>query len=155
MNTTLLNVFKEFLQLSYIPSKKFIEKDILIDNYIICRYTNSGYNFIYLYNGSCFKISRDWRDIFSSFNVYVGDRLDYLTPSEKNNKVESIIYLMTELSMYLDRSMNGIPGQKVLDILGELSLISTDNFRDWCKKETNIDLGPLVFESLGNNNLKI
>jgi hypothetical protein len=154
MNATLLDIFKEFLQLSYIPSKKLIEKDVQIDDYIICRYTNSGYKFIYLYNGSCFKIPREWRDIFSSFNVYVGNRLDYLVFSEENNKVESVIYLMTELSMYLDRSMNGISGQKVLDNLGELSLISTDNFRDWCKKETNIDLGPLVFESLGSN-LKI
>ena len=154
MKTTLTEIFKEFLELSYSPSKTILEKDVQVDNYIICRYCNSGYKIIYLYNGSCFYIPNDWRDIFSSFNVYVGNRLDYLTPSEKNNEAESIIYLMTELSMYLDRSMSGISGQKVLDILGELSLIGTWNFREWCKKETNIELGPLVFESLGNN-LKI
>ena len=154
MSTTLLEVFKEFLQLSYIPSKKLSEKDVNIDNYIICRYYNSGYRIIYLYNGSCFNIPRDWRDIFSSFNVYVGSRFEYLKPSAVDNKLESIIYLMTELSMYLDRSMNGISGQKILDVLGELSFISTEKFRDWCKKEANIDLGPLVFESLGSN-LKI
>lgn len=151
MSTTLLDIFKEFIQLSYVPSKNLFEKDVQIDNYIICRYTKFGYKIIYLYNGSCFCIPREWRDIFSSFNVYVGSRLEYLTSSDTSNKIESVIYLMTELSMYLDRYMNGIQGQKVLDILGELSLISTDFFRDWCKKEANIDLGPLVFESLGNN----
>ena len=154
MKITLLELFKEFLQLSYTPSKVLINKDVLIDNYIICRYNNFGYEIIYLYNGSCFRISRDWRDIFSSFNTYIGSRFEYISKSEETNNIESIIYLMTELSIYLDRGMNGISGQKILDILGELSLISTEFFRDWCKKEANIDLGPLVFESLGNN-LKI
>ena len=58
---------------------------------------------------------------------------------------------MTNLFIRLDRSFINTPGQEVLDILGELSLISTDIFRVWCKDELKIELEPLEFISIGNN----
>jgi hypothetical protein len=93
-----------------------------------------------------------WGDIFSSFNVYLGDRVDYLTESDKNlSKVEQVIKKMTNLFIRLDRSFKDVPGQEVLDILGDLSLISTDDFRVWCKDELNVELRPLKFTSINNN----
>lgn len=149
---TILDIFQEFMKLSFVPSKCYPIKDIRVDNYIICRCDNLNYTILYLYNGSSFVIPRLWGDIFSSFNVYLGDRVDYLTESDKNlSKVEQVIKKMTNLFIRLDRSFKDVPGQEVLDILGDLSLISTDDFRVWCKDELNVELRPLKFTSINNN----
>lgn len=148
---TILDIFQEFMKLSYVPSKHFPIKDIRVDNYIICRCDISNYIIQYLYNGSSFVIPRKWGDIFSSFNVYLGDRVNYLRETEKDNKIEQVIKGMTNLFIRLDRSFKDIPGQEVLDILGDLSLINTDDFRVWCKDELNIELDPLEYISISNN----
>ena len=82
----------------------------------------------------------------------MGDRVNYLKdPSKDYNKIEQVIRGMTRLFIKLDRSFKDTPGQEVLDILGELSLISTDDFRVWCKDELGINLDPLEFISISNN----
>lgn len=151
MKTTIIDIFKEFIELSYTPSKHYSPRDIKVDSYIICRCSSSNYTIHYLYNGSSFIIPRNWGDIFSSFNVYLGDRINYVNDEKDLDKVGQVIRLMTKLFIRFDRSFKDIPGQEVLDILGELSLISTDYFRVWCKDALRIELEPLEFISIGNN----
>ena len=146
----MIDIFKEFIELSYTPSKHHSQGDIKVDSFIICRCSSSSYTIQYLYNGSSFRIPRLWGDIFSSFNIYLGDRVNYLD-TECDSVVDKVIKLMTNLFIRLDRSFINTPGQEVLDILGELSLISTDIFRVWCKDELKIELEPLEFISIGNN----
>ncbi len=153
MIETVKSVFTEFMKLSYVPSqnKQHYLRDLKIDNYILCRYEETKVSIIYLHTGSMFIIPEPWADIFSSFNVFLGDRLNYLKQAEEVDDIEVMIYIMTSLSVCLDSRLHNIPGQEVLDLLGELSLRSTDSFRDWCKEEFGISLEPMEFISLGYN----
>lgn len=151
---TLVSIFSEYMNLSYSPSKYSLCKDIKLGNYIFCRRRPNKTSIIYLHTGAKFIIPDIWRDIFSGFNVYIGPRLNFIKLGEDTDSIEIIIYLMTSLFMYLDRDLNNNPGQDVLDILGELSLRSTEDFRVWCENNLKINLEPLEFISMVYN-LKI
>ena len=67
-------------------------------------------------------------------------KLDYFRQADIKNQ------LIEEFGINLDRKTI----QDYLDILGELSLLSTEDFRDWYNKEFKIELKlkPLRFLSL-------
>lgn len=157
MKTTIISVFTEFMKLSYVSSTKPRNsfEDLKIDEYIICRRQGDKVSIIYLHNGARFIIPSGWADIFSSFNVFLGSRLNYIgLLDEENSDSEVIIYLMTKLFINLEKKLINTDIDEVLDILGELGIRNTDKFREWCKTEFNIDLEPLEFISL-NGNIKI
>lgn len=141
------NIFKEFIELSYKPSNYRSFSDIKIDNYIICRKDHKGYSIIYLYSGSQFIFPWEWCDIFSSFNTYLGDRVEYLKVME-DDSTSKIINLVTSIFISLENKLHNIKGQDILELLGEISLIKTDDFRDWCNLELKLKLDPLNFRSL-------
>lgn len=143
----LKKVFQEFIKLSYSSTSYKSFRDIKIDNYIICRQDSTGYSIIYLYNGAQFKFPWLWGDIFYSFNTYLGDRVNYLR-REESDPIEKTIKLVTTLFIKLTNKLHGTRGQEILDILGELSLMSTKEFRTWCETELSLTLDPLVFISL-------
>lgn len=146
----LKKIFSEFINLSYTPSKTRFFRDFKISECIICREDENGYTIIYLYNGTRFNIPWEISDIFSSFNVYLGSRIEYLSKNSKDN-IDNTIRLLTQLFIYLGNRLHNVQGQEVLDILGELSLLSTEDFRDWYNKEFKIELKPLRFLSLLND----
>ena len=154
MKTTLMSVFTEYMKLSYIPTSTSIKNfvDYKIDEYILCRELAGKISIHYLYNGACFSIPVGWVDIFKSFNVCLGSRLDYIKLlDEDNSDIEVIIYLMAKLFMSLESKLINTQSSEVLELLGELSIRSTENFRDWCKEEFGYELEPLEFISLSSN----
>lgn len=155
----ILEVFSEFISLSYNSSAKIntrLEKDIPISEYIIARYKKTGVEFHYLYCGASFSIPDPWGNIFSAFNVYLGDRVNYLGVEnfKELGDIEKTIYLMTKLFIFLDRSLNNNSGQELLNILGKLSDIDTGSFRLWMLEKYELRIEALEFNTV-NGNIKI
>ena len=155
----IIDLFNEFISLSYNSMAKInmrLEKDIPVSEYIIARYKKTGVEVLYLYCGASFSIPDPWGNIFSAFNVYLGDRINYLEIEDfdKLGDIEKTVYLMTKLFILLDRSLNNNLGQELLNILGKLSDIDTESFRLWMLEKYELRIEALEFNTI-NGNIKI
>lgn len=156
MNSVFKETFNEFMNLSYTKKKDntvdFL-KDIDIDDYIIARLSNKGCDIIYLYNGSILKISNDWINLFSSFNTYSGDKLEFFKNDQKDN-IDKLGYLFTKFLIYIDSRLSIVSGGEFLSTLGEIYSTKTIDFINWTKENYKIDLDPIEFITL-NDKYKI
>lgn len=111
---------------------------------------------LYLYCGASFSIPDPWGNIFSAFNVYLGDRINYLgiEDFDELGDIEKTVYLMTKLFILLDRNLNNNSGQELLNILGKLSDIDTESFRLWMLEKYELRIEALEFNTI-NGNIKI
>lgn len=155
----ILDLFNEFISLSYNSLAKIntrLEKDIPVSEYIIARYKKTGVEVLYLYCGASFSIPDPWGNIFSAFNVYLGDRINYLgiEDFDELEDIEKTVYLMTKLFILLDRNLNNNSGQELLNILGKLSDIDTESFRLWMLEKYELRIEALEFNTI-NGNIKI
>jgi hypothetical protein len=51
----------------------------------------------------------------------------------------------------LDKSLSKIEGEELLNVLGEISVIGTKEFREWCLEEFGLELDPFEYRSLDEN----
>ena len=58
---------------------------------------------------------------------------------------------MTKFVCYLEPNLSSINGDELLDVLGNISVIGTKDFRDWVLNDFNLDLDPLEYRSLNKN----
>lgn len=150
-------VFTEFYKLSYIregKSKRIVLKglsDHKVLDYVILRITPTEDVIYYLYNGSSIHIPEKWIDLFSSFNTHSGFRVLDCYDSDVDGSLSHFGYLMTRLICHLDKSLSKIEGEELLNVLGEISVIGTKEFREWCLEEFGLELDPFEYRSLDEN----
>lgn len=150
------DIFEEFYRLSYslCPTKKSYLKfnDYLVTDYIILRVNTSGYNILYLYTGSSVFIPWKLIDVFTSLDIHSGDKLinSYINCKEtiENESLIRFGYLMINLVHYLNGRCSIIDGDKLLETLGEISVIGTKKFRDWYFLKYGEELSPIIYNSL-------
>lgn len=150
-------IFNEFYKLSYSASLENNKSlppfsDHIVTDYVILRIMSTGYTIYYLYNGSFIFIPEKWIDIFSSLDTHSGDRVvdSYLNCREiiENDSLIRFGVLMINLVHYINGRLSKIDGDKLLETLGELSVIGTKKFRDWCSSEFGLNLDPIEYRSL-------
>lgn len=157
-DTWFKEVFTEFYKLDYTreyKSKRVVVSKGLSDHkvldYVILRVMPTENVIYYLYNGSSIHIPEKWIDLFSSFNTHSGFRVFECYDSDVDGIISRLGFLMTDLVCHLDRSLSVIEGEKLLEILGEISVIGTKEFREWCLEEFGLELDPLEYRSLDEN----
>ena len=141
-------LFIEFLSLGYYKKgiKQNYLRDINLGNYIIARLSDLGCSVLYLTSGNRFDISWRWLDLFNSFNIFCGERIRVknITIDKDCDNVDQIIYYFTQL---VD-NLNNKNGELVLDLLSNIVVTKTSDFRKWYLKKTNEILEPIEFSSL-------
>lgn len=151
-------VFTEFYKLSYIregKSKRIVLKglsDHKVLDYVILRITPTKDVIYYLYNGSSIHIPEKWIDLFSSLILIQGlESWSVCYDSDVDGSLSHFGYLMTRLICHLDKSLSKIEGEELLNVLGEISVIGTKEFREWCLEEFGLELDPFEYRSLDEN----
>lgn len=148
-------VFEEFFKLSYTlknnPLRNKIFSDHKIIEYVILRVTPTGDYIHYLYNGSSIFIPWEWIDLFSSFNIHSGFRILECYDEDVDGSLSRFGYLMVKLISHLDQRLSSIDGENLLNILGELSVIGTKEFREWYSMEFGMNLDSFEYRSLDEN----
>ncbi len=148
-------IFSEFYRLYYsdIKDKKIILNfnDSLVSDYILYRVTEFGHYIIYLYNGTSIYIPPKWIYLFSALNCHSGDEILYHSVNYEDDKFNNFGYLMTKFVCYLEPNLSSINGDELLDVLGNISVIGTKDFRDWVFNDFSLDLDPLEYRSLNKN----
>ena len=144
MISDIKRLFNEFISLSdktWDGNINVKNEDIPIADFTIVRYSEDGITIHFLYNGTNLFISKDWRNIFSSFNVYLGSRIDYLnTNLESLDTVDKTIFVLTKIFILLDKKLNNSQGSELLNLLGDLCDLGTGIFISWVEKEHNLVL---------------
>lgn len=147
MISDIKRLFNEFISLSdktWDGNINVKNEDIPIADFTIVRYSEESITIHFLYNGSSLVFPRIWGNIFSSFNVYLGDRIDYInTDLNSLDIVDKTILILTKIFIILDKKLNNIRGVDLLNLLGELCDLRTDIFSDWIEKEHNLSLNPI------------
>lgn len=141
------NIFLNFVGMEWLNKNNPVnisEKDIVLGEYIIARLNNSGCQIHYLTNGNKIIIPKPWLDIFSALNTHSGAQI--IHAGNKGDSVDKVIYLMLKFIVLLDSKR----GEDALDILGNVGIIKTQEFRDWIEKNCDIKLKPIQFISVDN-----
>ncbi len=148
-------VFREFYELSYtVSSSKKVSpgfSDHIVTDYIILRVTPTGNIIHYLFNGTSIFIPEKWIDLFSSFNTHSGHRILECFDEDVDGSLSRFGYLMVNLISCLDGRLSKINGEKLLTVLGDISVIGTKRFREWCLLEFGLSLDPIEYRSLDEN----
>lgn len=146
MISEIKTLFNEFISLSETWNNCINprQEDIPVTDFTIVRYSEESITIHFLYNGSSLVFPRVWGNIFSSFNVYLGDRIDYInTDLNSLDIVDKTILILTKIFIVLDKKLNNTQGVDLLNLLGELCDLRTDIFSEWIEKEHNLRLNPI------------
>lgn len=152
MNSIFKESFEDFINLTsyeYKTNNSPKIRDIDVEEYIIVRISNEDCKVLYLYSGASLMIPGIWLDMFSSFNIYTGDKILSLDINDLDN-IDRLGCLFTRLTYYLAKGISSINGEEFLSLLGDIYEIRTKEFREWCKFKFKIDLDPLEYLTLDN-----
>lgn len=155
MTSRVKNIFKEFYELSYKDSPvttTVLLKDSCIssiDN-IILRRQSSGNLICSLLNGTSIFIPIVWVNMFSSLNVYCGDRIFWgeTKTLDTGDKVDKLCFLMTYLLYLLDSLGTRDFEKDILDTIERIGAVGTEDFRHWLKDKYDLDFPCLEYRSL-------
>ena len=140
-------LFSEFIELVGWEDPSILSKvDIALDNYILARIDGYDCRIYYLTAGSRATIPGNWIKIFSAFSKH--SRSMSLDIKEGNgSNIDRVIYYMLQIVGSLE---NKNDGKTLLRLLGELSVIKTEDFRDWMYCNYKVRLDPIRFENIND-----
>jgi len=139
-------ILKNFLSLDYSKGKSPTRlKDIVIsrNEYIILREKPTRSILYYLSKGNSLSISWDWIDLIDSLYVYSGAFILEEDPDTLIDNLDKFTYLFVKTHSNLKQKNL----EEFLLNLGDLCDIGTTKFRDFCKKDFNLNLEPFEFKS--------
>ena len=141
------DLFKEFLMLNYediLKNRNIPLKDINVDTLFILRNFQGGIKLLYLWKGDYILIPRSWVNLFSLFNVWVGNRIDDQVPE---NNIEEAIIILKDIVSLVDYS--NIEKSFLLNHITKLFETRIEELREFINEiNKDIRLGLIEYESL-------
>lgn len=144
-----LEIFENFMNLGYTEGVRQTRMtDTTLGGLVILRSDYYGSTVHYLQDGSSLFIPWLWIDLFTSLYIHSGEQIlfnDEVDAWAEGYK-ETFIYLFVKLV----KNMTGgrVNGEEFLDILSDICIIKTSEFRTMLKEKYNLVIEPFEYRSL-------
>ena len=144
-----LEIFENFMNLGYTEGiRRTRMTDTTLGGLVILRSDYHGSTVHYLQDGSSLFIPWLWIDLFTSLYIHSGEQIlfnDEIDAWAEGYK-ETFIYLFVKLVKNMTEGQ--VNGEEFLDILSDICIIKTSEFRTMLKEKYNLVIEPFEYRSL-------